>query len=66
MFDRKHAVETAFLQFDGLTERKIYYVILGHGWTKRLKSFFPKLKKKSLKTQKRLKKIHFLIKNLRI
>lgn len=55
MFDRKHAVQTAFLQFDGLTERKIYYVILGHGWTKRLKSFFPKLKKtqkKNTKTQK--------------
>lgn len=53
MFDRKHAVQTAFLQFDGLTERKIYYVILGHGWTKRLKSFFPKLKKnKTQKTQK--------------
>lgn len=46
MFDRKHAVQTAFLQFDGLTERKIYYVILGHGWTKRLKNFSPKLKTK--------------------
>lgn len=52
MIDRKHAVQTAFLQFDGLTERKIYYVILGHGWTKRLNFFSKFKKKKSLKTQK--------------
>lgn len=31
MFDKKPAVQTAFIQFDGLTERKIYYAILGHG-----------------------------------